>query len=307
MAVIVITIAAIYLFIPSHLTIGCSVNVRCTAEGASRLLQHEESWVRWWPDASVSNGKDSTKYSYNHFTYTPDKKLYNKRMIITESNKVKALGSLNILSYSIDSLQLLWLSDLQTSMNPFTRLFQYQQTKKLKKDMNEILNRMKVFLRNDENIYGYKIVHTTLKDTALVAIKTATKDSPSTSVIYGMINDLEKYIVAEGALKTSFPMLNITRIDSNHFVTMVAIGTSKVLPDKGNIFLKRMIPYPDKILTTDAKGGAAGIRRAYEIINLYMRDHQLSSPVIHFEYLVTDRLKETDSTKWITRIYMPII
>ena len=38
-----------------------------------------------------------------------------------------------------------------------------------------------------------------------------------------------------------------------------------------------------------------------------MNDHSLSAPVIPFEYIITDRSKEPDTSKWITKICFPII
>jgi hypothetical protein len=38
----------------------------------------------------------------------------------------------------------------------------------------------------------------------------------------------------------------------------------------------------------------------------YFADYKRVAMAIPFEYLVTDRETETDTTKWVTRIYAPV-
>ena len=61
------------------------------------------------------------------------------------------------------------------------------------------------------------------------------------------------------------------------------------------------------ILITEVKGGPEEIKKAYRQVELYISDFQRVAPAIPFESLVTDRRAEKDSTKWITRIYYPVM
>jgi hypothetical protein len=88
---------------------------------------------------------------------------------------------------------------------------------------------------------------------------------------------------------------------------MVAIPTNKILPDNGNITFKLLMADKDNILTTEVKGGPQNIKKAHDRLDLYMKDYNFSSKVIDWESLITDRSKERDSTKWITKIYIPIV
>jgi hypothetical protein len=42
-------------------------------------------------------------------------------------------------------------------------------------------------------------------------------------------------------------------------------------------------------------------------VQKYKDDYQRVSPAIPFYSLITDRLKEPDSSKWITKIYFPVM
>ena len=49
------------------------------------------------------------------------------------------------------------------------------------------------------------------------------------------------------------------------------------------------------------------IQKAYDQIQHYISDHNRVAPAISFESLVTDRRQEPDSSKWVTRIYYPVM
>ena len=61
------------------------------------------------------------------------------------------------------------------------------------------------------------------------------------------------------------------------------------------------------ILITEVKGGSNKINNAYKQIRNYISDYNRIAPAIPFESLVTDRSKEPDSSKWVTRIYYPVM
>jgi hypothetical protein len=63
---------------------------------------------------------------------------------------------------------------------------------------------------------------------------------------------------------------------------------------------------PGKILVTEVKGGNYTTGEALKQLDIYLDDNHLSSPAIPFESLVTDRSQETDTAKWVTKIYYPI-
>jgi len=61
------------------------------------------------------------------------------------------------------------------------------------------------------------------------------------------------------------------------------------------------------ILEGEVKNGPYTIDAAMEQLEVYRADHQYTSPAIPYQLLVTDRLKETDTSKWITKLYYPIL
>lgn len=170
--------------------------------------------------------------------------------------------------------------------------------------MDKALDDFKMFTNKDENIYGIKIHQTSTKDTFLIATKFNTKGYPSTEEIYLQIEKLKSYSKQMNASQTNSPMLNVTKKDSATFQCMVAIPINKIIDGKGSVFFVRMIP--GRFLTTQVVGGAHTIAHGHEMMQQYFKDHKRTSMAIPFEYLITDRLMETDTTNWVTKIYGPV-
>ena len=101
-------------------------------------------------------------------------------------------------------------------------------------------------------------------------------------------------------------MLNTTLLKDSTYEVMVGIPTNIPLSGNSVIKPKRMIMLKNKTLVTTITGDYNTIQQGFKATSNYMNDNGLSSPVIPFQQLVTDRSKEKDSTKWITKIFTPV-
>jgi len=162
---------------------------------------------------------------------------------------------------------------------------------------------MKLFLEKPENVYGMHIDQILVKDTILVTSKFSSGQYPSTSKIYGFINGIKKYISANNAKETNYPMLHVWR-DSGVFHTTVAIPVDRRIPESTVYLIKRMVP--GRILVSEVKGGSYTTGEALRQLGLFISDYHLASPAIPFESLVTNRMEEPDTSKWVTKIYYPV-
>lgn len=305
---LVLAIIAVFIFIPAQLHISAAAAMKANTNSLSRYLSDESKWVKWWPHGSEEKQlvNESNPLQWNTFTYRLTKKLYNSAEVEIRRKDQIMNSKMFIIPLADDSLIVQWQSAFKTSLNPFTRISQYQEAVNIKKNMTVILNSLKSFGENKEKVYAFPIYHTTLKDTFYISEKTVTTGYPPITVIYKLIENLRTYISAQKAKAGDFPILNITKKDSLHYATMVAIPVNKILDGNGNIAFKRMIVYQNKILTAEVKGGPEKIEEAHDALNTYIKDYNLTVPVIGWETLITDRSKETDSTKWITKICIPI-
>ena len=178
------------------------------------------------------------------------------------------------------------------------------QSKFLKKDMAEIITKFKIYNEDERNIYGVSIRRSKVRERFLITTRKTIAHYPDNMFLYQIIDTLNSYISKKDAIPENFPMLYIGSIGKNHFDIIVAIPVNKNLENKNDIVVKQMMP--GNILIAEVTGGYSSVRKTFETLEHYIQDHQLNSPAIPYQLLVTNRLLERDSSKWLTGIYYPI-
>lgn len=289
---IALLFVGVYIFIPQTLTISEPMLLRSTEKGTTRLLT----------DASVWNKLDSNKTTY---AYRAVPQSYNPIQVLAITDKDTIPGTIVIMPLEKDSVAVVWQCVIETGSWPLQKINSYRRAGIIKQDMEAIFASLRSYAQKTENIYKADIRNEKVKDTLLMTTKVSTIGEPDVTDIYDLVAMIKNYIASQGAKETNYPMLHVRAVDSARFETMVAIPVDKPLPETKYIFLRRMVP--GNILVTDVKGGKNNIKKALRSLELYMDDYQKSSPAIPFESMITDRSKEPDTTKWITRLYYPVM
>jgi len=297
----------VYTIIPNIVSSQNSVSIQTNAQAFSRIILDDKSWGKWWPgEVKIDSKNGLPRLSFNGYTYTIVEEKFNSIVLSIEGKNNSARTLLNFIPVTQDSVHLIWLAQSTTSTKPLKRLQLYFKSKDLNNDMDTILVKMQSFFSKPQNIYGTQIQSTLVSDSLLVSTFASSKNYPSTEFIYGLISQLKNYIAGQSAKETGNPMLHITTADSTNYLTRVAIPVERRLKPSGNISYKWMMG-GGQILVTEVKGGPAAIHKAFQQMESYVRDHNRTAPAIPFQSLVTDRMKERDTSKWITKIYYPVM
>lgn len=293
-----------YVFLPKKVNSSNVVKIHSAINSVSRYVMNESKWARWWP-GKITHDSVSNKYTfdYNGYHYLITALKYNAILIETQANGFTVNGTIFFLPLSIDSIQVEWKYILETNSNPVNRLHLYWETKKINSNIMNILKSMKAFLENPEKVYGMHIDEIIVKDTLLVTTNFSSPQYPTTQKIYDLISGIKSYIALHHAKETNYPMLHVWQ-DSGLYKTQVAIPVNVEIPQTNVYLIKRMVP--GKILVGQVTGGAYTANDAIRQMGIFMTDNHLSSPAIPFESLVTNRMEEPDTSKWITKIYYPV-
>lgn len=307
---LVIAVASIYIFIPDKLEVSEAGYMNIASNIVYRNLSEKSKWSNWWPEKSAiaenTNGVNKTAYfGYNQISYDVISTSINAIEILILTDGHKLSSTVLIIPLKKDSTGFHWKCVMETGFNPFRKIQYYQQAKMIKKNMTDIFESLQSFLAKKENIYSIPIERSTVTDTFLLTTKVITTQRLPNTEIYRLINSLKKYIADEGAKETGYPMLHVLKADSNLFQTMVAIPVGNEIKNKGDFIFKRMVP--GNILVAEIKGGDQSIEKAFNEMEIYLTDHQLTQPAIPFQSLVTNRINEPDTTRWITRLYYPVL
>jgi hypothetical protein len=304
--IILVILSAMYFFIPSQIHINSSILIETNPQGLKRVL-FSRDWSNWWPENDKLNDSDSLgHYSYKGYAYNINGIKISTINIMIRNETVSASTALNIFPVKEHTVQLHWDGVILTSNNPFKRVNVYFQSKKIQKDIDSLMQHMKSVFSKIENVYGFKIHQEAVKDSILVSTNGTTNSYPSTEYVYNLLQQLRDYIKSQSAMETGNPMLNVHTTDSINYLTRVAIPIDKRLPSVKNIEHKWMMG-GGKILVAEVRGGPSSINNALRQMENYIHDYGRTVPAIPFQSLVTDRLNLPDTTKWITKIYYPVM
>ena len=296
LSMVVISCFCVDFFIPSSISVSRLVPARCKAVAAFPFLSDEMKWGVWWPGRLSRAAFHVRQLSY-------------QSVGITIGRGRDALDSrLNLLSVGgQDSLLLDWETQLHSGWNPIDRVRTFRQARQLSGQLDEILLAASSFLGKRENLYGIPIGEGSTTDTLLIASRAIKTGPPANEDIYALVSKLGRYVREMGSRQTGYPMVNVMpSVDKpGDFQMMVAMPVANVLPGKGDIFFMRLIP--GRYLITEVTGGATTVDRALSGLRDYIRDHERTVMAIPFQSLVTDRMSEPDSARWVTRIYYPVM
>lgn len=299
------SLMAIYVLIPSNIKVSKVLAINCSINAGTRFIMDTSQWNKWWPQNETNKKTNAQKLEWKQASHQADNALFNGFGVQTNFKEHNIKGELIYAQLGLDSMAVFWNYQLASSWNPINRVTDYLFMKDLKEVITDPLKSLQAFLESKEKVYGMQIVQDMVKDTILVSTKKIFPSQPSQETVLTMIEQLKKYAQATGAKQTGFPMLNVTVLDSTHFQTMVALPVDKQIPETGNFSWKRMVA--GKILIGEVTGGTYKAEAAMKQMKLYVQDYHITSPAIPFYSFVTDRGLEKDSTKWITRIYYPVM
>ena len=290
-------ILASYIFIPSKIKISAIASGHANSKAAQRFLEDDTNWNKWWPG--------SKPFYFNEFDFRLTKKMLNAFELQILDKKDSLTTLLKILPTDKDSITYLWSCEFECSKNPVTRLMQYFKATRIKESLDILIEHLKNNIAIEENLYGFKVQSIKVSDSVLISTRRTFNHYPNDTEIDSMIQLLRKYISSSHAVEKNYPMLNIHVEGTNNYVAMVAIATERLLP-ANSIFSPKLVLKGGNVLEASFTGGPAAIKKAFDNFENYRSDYGIQSPAIPYQLLITDRLKESDTSKWVTKFYYPI-
>ena len=300
----VVLVSGVYVLTPGELRISKLIAANVPSAGVSRYLTDSDQWIKWWPDSNNAFVEHNV-YRLDDLTFHIENAWFNQGMnVVIRKRGTDVKSTINLLPLALDSVSLLWKCSLETSDSPFERIKRYQQAKDIKEKISEIFDSLETFLSKKENVYDLHIEHGRVKDTLLASTRTTLTEYPSANEVYSLIGSMQHYISERGSKEINYPMMNVSRVDSSRYHLMVAVAINKAIKENGVFENKRMVP--GKLLIAEVIGGTNTIEKGFIQLENYMNDYQLTAAAIPFQLMITDRIKQPDSAKWITKLCYPV-
>jgi effector-binding domain-containing protein len=292
---------SIYTFIPKKLKISQITIVKTTEVSAFKFLSSVPGWQHWFKGTIIKN---SSTFIYNKQQYTLEGGNYNALDLRLSNNDVQSKSEMKLLPFGEDSLGIYWECTIDGGINPFNRVAHYRYAIAIKKNMQAILDQFKTWINKKENIYGVDIRRGNIQDSVLMSLDIVMKEYPNNKQLYALLQKLQDHYKKYGAVQNGKPMLHTRPAENGGYHILVAIPISKDVPNNGKIVMKHM--FKGYALTADITGGTYKIRQALAAIEKYLNDYRLASPAVPFQSIITNRILESDSNKWVTKLYYPI-
>lgn len=292
--ILILLVIGVYVFIPSKIDVSSVVKMRAPVNGVYRCITNEalQNKCMHQTDNSISKKITAADPFLNKLTISL---YYNNDSIKT---------AMSLLDLASDSMAVQWKFTMPAGINTFERISAYNNAVKLKKEMDNMLEQLKLFASKEENIYGFQINESTTKDSLLISTKAKLTHYPETNDIYKLVNQLKNYAAKSGAQITNYPMYNITKINNDTLRLMVALPVNKKIKQTDSISIIKMVQ--GRFLTGEVRGGNETIKNALMQMQYYFTEHDRTPMAITFNYLVTDRQQQPDTARWITKIYAPV-
>ena len=289
-----------FLLVPARIPIIRSAGINLRSEPAFRAITDTADWKKWWP--SGLRGENGS-YGFSGLNFGPPKFYYHAVGLDISNGHTSHQTRIVIIPAGQDSVIISWTDSLTSPSSPMARWQMQQKAENQAAVMEKILKSLQQYLTNPVNVYGFRLVHETSRDSTLISVLFQTPDSPGTALIYQKLDGLKAYVVAQHAAIVNFPMMHIEGKNGS-YLTMLAYPVNKVLPDSGPYKFKRFLPW--KMISAEVRGGEPVIRAGYRQFYQYISDYGIPVMANSFAFLVTDRSREPDSSKWVTRFSAPI-
>jgi hypothetical protein len=303
--ILLLGVASIYFFIPAKIVITNISSAEATITGEFRYISQEENWEKWWRDADGKTHSPGEPFRYGTSEFRINRRSYNAVGIDIRQDGGNFPSFLNLISYAIDSTGAVWACETPSTVNPFLRVRNYLQAREIKKNMTGVMKVFSAFISKPKNVYGMTIYKTTVHDTLMVSARFTSPAYPTTAQLYAYFDTLKHTIIKQKALPVGFPIMNLRKMPDGSFETQTGMPTARLLKNDGKILALRMPP--GLFMTADIKGGAYTVDEAMRQLDLFIQEYNRIKIATGFQILITDRRQEPDTTKWITKIKIPIV
>ena len=292
-----------YFYLPTENKVSAVVRCDASTVAVERIAAVESYRKKWLPDQGEFIATNEYVLNGCSYSFSSDMALNSNITVLYKNNKASSF--LRVIADADKSI-VQYQFTFPPSNSFLERIKSYFDNNKIKKTTQQILNALRLFTEINENIYGVKMQKSLLKDSTLIAIKGSSKQYPTMNEIYKAIDTLKMYATQNGAKATNPPMLNIYVNNDTSYLYMVALPLNKWIDGTGKISGKRMLAGGNILETGEFKGGIYTINKFLKELENFRADNTSISPAIPYQSLITDRSKESDTSKWITKLYYPV-
>ncbi|TAD90489.1 MAG: hypothetical protein EAY75_04385 [Bacteroidetes bacterium] len=296
LVVFTLALVGLYVFLPGQQQTKVTFGLKANSRSIARFLAQDSIWQKMNLNAGNSSGQ------YSFAVQRADAGAL-AGMLTHQGSQYPSV--LLLIELQKDSMLLDWTTTFTAGPWPWQRLKLLSEKNLVTAYMQQQLLQMKLLLEDTKNTYGAPIKFGTMQDSVLITTAFTTDSYPNTAALYAQIGKLQTYALARGADTTKAPMVFVQADKtSGSFLTRLALPVNTALPPTANIAIKNMVLGNN--LSATVTGPESKVQATFKAMYQFVEDYQLTMPAIPYAQLVTNRLQQPDSNRWVTTVYFPI-
>lgn len=301
--ILLLAFISIYFIIPQKIQATRVVEIDATDINISKFLVNKRPWAKWWPGKHVAT--DSSSYTYKNISFTLRQNTNSEMHALIRQDDIELNSILTYATTGEGMCEVTWFAEKQSSLNPFERVAEYFKIKRIAQDLDVVLADFKKFMQADVNVYGMSFTIAKIQHPIVLATTVNTNDYPAAGLIYSKVAELRKQIRAQNAMAVDSPIMNVHAVETGGYLVTVAVPINTIIEPGKNAMINKLVKDANA-LETQVKGGKNTILNGFAQLKNYQKAHRLISPAMPFESLITNRIAEKDTAKWVTKIYCPV-
>jgi hypothetical protein len=302
---IALLLLCISLIIPATVKKTTSVVPRVPETVVTRHMALKKGWALWWPDEKGISLKDSSSYSYRGLTFKIEKTTFTQLNVTVSEGNTRIPTVISLVPGRNMMTEVSWSFIYPVGTDPLNRLLRFRRPAEMEAIVGDLLKHFMNFVEDEKNVYGLDIEYAKVQDSLVMTTRSISGKYPTTAEVYEMVGKLQNFAGEKKIGKNRPPMLNIIATDDSRYRITVALPVLERADPPKDIAFSRLIL--GNILISEVRGGNHTVEQAFSRVKRFIEDRRHTSPAIPFQMLVTDRMAEPDTSKWITRIYYPIL
>jgi uncharacterized protein YndB with AHSA1/START domain len=304
-ALSVVVFGVVASLVPLQSNINLSTEFRANPDAVFRQMLKDTIWHRWWPGTMTIKNKNVVlgEAGYEMILQKP---MFHSFEYLFEKQNFRVPINISIESKSDADVIVRCRATVVLPKGLINRVKFLLHASNAQHILRKMMNRMPRVLGSIKGLYEFDIKESSVEFEFVATQSKTLKQRPTVADVYKMVREIEDYIAENHSTPTGQPMQFVQPIGRYEYFLQVALPVNKSYPSKNNIHCKWLLK-GGQILTATVNGGPAKIEHALRQMENYIQDFRHSKVAIPYEYLVTNRVEQPDTSQWKTVVYYPVI
>lgn len=248
----------------------------------------------------TDTGKFKTVASGDYSLALENQSVFNAILRISQK-KQSALVAYSVLADSGDikssRVELLYKTSLASKLFGGNKLFKLAE---------QNLEMLKEYMTDTKRFYGYEIQEVKVEDTSFLFSRITVPIADKRKAMVALFDKLIRF-ATEKAAGYNGTRIFYSMTSGNDITLFAGIGvTNAVNPPAGSEIDYKKMPYGKNMLVTNYQGAFGESRKAFEAMELFKTDHQLSSMAIPYQKFLSEGYDFAEDQVVQLKIFYPV-